>query len=237
MRIQVWHIVVIFSTLLLVSGCVDPPIDLRTRPAAQDETLVSGEPCMPPCWYGIFPEETRTQDAINTVTNLSFVNPDSVEETTRDLYVNTDNSILWRYIGTSSFGGNLSIRNGIVIWWQIDYPKFLKLKDIVSVIGEPDFVWAGRVGGAGTEHIYRFYFSHRGLLLQSRMYGADTRKDGKVLLGPDIEIANSRYFSPQILEGYLVNIVGASNKQAVRIKGFYQPWPGFGEWIEMQPEY
>jgi hypothetical protein len=165
------------------------------------------------------------------------VNPDSVEETTRDLYVNTDNSILWRYIGTSSFGGNLSIRNGIVIWWQIDYPKFLKLKDIVSVIGEPDFVWAGRVGGAGTEHIYRFYFSHRGLLLQSRIYGVGTRKGGKVLLGPDIEIASSRYFSPQTLEDYLVNIVGVSNKQAVQIKDFYQPWPGFDEWIEMQPEY
>jgi len=225
------------AALLLVVGCVDPPIDLRTRPAVQDETLVTGKPSLPPCWYEIISGETNTQDALNIVKRLSFVDPKSVVETTRDLYENTDNSILWFYSGTPDFGGRLSIHRDRVIWYRVSYPNNLRFGDIVAQVGEPDWVWVGREGGAGTEHIFQFIFEARGLMLESRLYGAGTAKDGKVLLSSDIEIADARYFQPQSLKDYLKNIVGATETQTDQMKEAYQPWPGFGVSIEMRKLY
>ena len=238
MPLRLIAIFFILSSLFFISGCAESSIDLRVQPTVQDETLVSGEPCLPPCWYGVIPEKTLTQDAMRLVIAIPFVDPESVEETTRDLYKNTDSSILWSYQGASDFGGDLSIRNGTVIWWRVSYPLSLKLEDIISTIGEPDWVWAGPAGGGEVvAHIYRFYFRHSGLLLESRMYGVDMKQGSKVLLDPEIEIARSRYFRPQSIESYLINIVGASEEQADQIKKLYLPWPGFGKWIEMQPEY
>ncbi len=104
-------VLIILSSLFLLSGCAESVIDLRVQPAVQDETLITGEPCLPPCWYGIIPEETSIRDAVQILTTIPFVDPKSVKETTRDLYKNTDKSILWNYQGTSDFGGDLSIKN------------------------------------------------------------------------------------------------------------------------------
>ncbi len=231
-------VLIILSSLFLISGCAESVVDLRVQPAVQDETLITGEPCLPPCWYGIIPEETSIRAAVQILMTIPFVDPKSVKETTRDLYKNTDKSILWNYQGTSDFGGDLSIKNGSVIWWQVSYPNYLNLEDIVDVIGVPNWVWAGRAGGGEiVAHVYRFYFRRSGLLLESRMYGTNMRQDSKVLLDPEIEITRSTYFRPQTIESYLVNIVGASEEQSDQIKELYRPWPGFGKWIETRPEF
>ena len=228
---------VLLAALLLAVGCVDPPLDFSTRPTIQDETLVTGRPCLPPCWHGIIPGETNTQDALNLVKQLPFVDSATVEETVKDLYLNTDNSILWLYPGTSDFGGRLFFNRNRVSWLRVSYPVYLRLEEIIARTGEPDWVWAGKAGSAGTEYIFRFFFETSGLMLESRLYGAGTAIDGKTLLSSDIEIEQARYFQPQSLRDYFTDILGAKETESKQISEAYLPWPGFGVNIELRELY
>jgi len=52
--------------LLLLAACAPPP-ELRNNALLQDRSLVTGEPCGPPCFRGIIPGETRWNDALTVI--------------------------------------------------------------------------------------------------------------------------------------------------------------------------
>lgn len=54
--------------LVLLAGCLPQP-SLRSELFLDDRSLVSGEPCGAPCWYGIVPGETSWLEAIEAVQN------------------------------------------------------------------------------------------------------------------------------------------------------------------------
>ncbi|MBN2469910.1 MAG: hypothetical protein JXN59_04220 [Anaerolineae bacterium] len=63
------HVIVLSVILLvLVAGCLPQP-SLRSELFLDDRSLVSGEPCVAPCWNGIVPGETTWTEAITLVQN------------------------------------------------------------------------------------------------------------------------------------------------------------------------
>src|SRR3990172_586921 len=43
-----------------------------------DKSLLTGEPCAPPCWYGITPGTTSETEALDIVNGLEFINPGTI---------------------------------------------------------------------------------------------------------------------------------------------------------------
>jgi len=57
---------VLFLLVLVVAACAPPP-NLLDDTLLQDESLITGEPCAPPCFRGITPGETRWNDALTII--------------------------------------------------------------------------------------------------------------------------------------------------------------------------
>ncbi|NOZ49427.1 MAG: hypothetical protein GXP37_05175 [Chloroflexi bacterium] len=231
--------VVTIIGILVMNSCAFPlPIvDTRVRPAVSDNSLLTGEPCLPPCWYNILPGSTQTIEAIEKVRKLEFVNPISIERTSRAVYTGTDDAIRWNYQGTNDFGGGIYIADDIVKWLRVSHPNYLALEDVILTIGEPDWVWAGRAGGAGNHYIYRFVYEEEGIMLESRMYGDNSQMPKSIIVVPDIEISEAFYFASRTLAQYLVEIRGVSDAELENIMSDYQNWPGYGAKIRTQKEY
>lgn len=52
---------VLLAILLASAACfglMPPP------PPVQDESLAAGQPCLPPCWHGIYPGQTSVDEAV-----------------------------------------------------------------------------------------------------------------------------------------------------------------------------
>jgi len=48
----------------------------------QDRSLFTGEPCLPPCWYGLHVGESNYDDVLTIVNSLSFIDADSIKTNT-----------------------------------------------------------------------------------------------------------------------------------------------------------
>lgn len=232
-------IVAAIIVILTTNSCAFPVpmFDTRIRPAVSDDSLVTGEPCLPPCWYDILPGSTNTTTALEKVSLLEFVNPTPVERTNRAVYFGTDDAIRWSYQETNDFGGGIYVAEDIVKWFRVDHPNYLVLEDIITSIGEPDWVWAGRAGGAGNHYIFRFVFEEMGLMLESRMYGDNSPMPETVNVISDIQIGEAYYFAPRSLEQYLMEIRGVSEDGLDGVMNDYQNWPGYGAEIKTQKDY
>lgn len=73
------------STLLLLSCAVSKPLFQKTPPELPDDpyvdrSLISGQPCEAPCWYGLKLGESSILDVRSTLQSLPFVNHSGVLE-------------------------------------------------------------------------------------------------------------------------------------------------------------
>ena len=230
----IWLLAAVITTMVMaISGCV--PAVMPPPPPVQDESLVTGKPCLPPCWYGIVPSQTTVEEAIEIVTGLPFVAPDSVTWRTYDLPKGFDEAVDWQYVGAThpTHGGVLYVRLGLVARIRAFLPRALKLADVLATQGEPDSVLV-RVGMSPGElpaYYFDFFYSERGLWLTGSQGHTGKEGEGSVLLSPDIAISEAQYLGPMDLVSYLIEMQGHSEEAAREIADFYQPWPGLGQEI------
>ncbi len=222
----------VVTVVAAISGCVGftPP-----PPPVQDESLVTGKPCLPPRWYDIVPGQTTVEEAMEIVKALPFVAPDSVVRTTRSLPEGVGEVVDWQYIGAThpTHGGDMNVRQGIIVSIRVFLPRGLRLADVLAAQGEPDLVavGVGMVGiplGEGLGHYFDFFYSEHGVMLSSTGYPA---KEGqqRATLSPEITITEAEYFAPRNLVSYFIEVQGDTEESAgVRAKR-YQPWPGLGK--------
>jgi hypothetical protein len=125
--------------------------------AAYDRSLITSEPCAPPCWYGIQPGDTQ-ESAVNRLRELPFVDGATIEE--------QNGEVSWDdVIPGKSGGGTLTFRQGelATISYQLQYP--LSLMELVDIFGEPHGfdVFTSR-GTRGIETILYIYWPSQGLV-------------------------------------------------------------------------
>jgi len=223
---------------IVLSGCL--PI-MPPPPSVQDESLTTGEPCLPPCWYGIHPGQTTLQEAIEIAKGLPFVDPASVIQNARDLPERIDQVVDWQYVGATrpTHGGVLYVRQGTIARIRIFLPRKLKLADVLVTQGKPDLVAVdvGMVGigpmAEGLGYYLYFFYSQRGVMLSSIGYPL---KEGQqyATLSPDITIEKAEYFTPTDIVGYFVE-KGVTEESAKSVAWRYQPWPGLGKDLMLEP--
>ncbi len=77
LRYARWSLLLAVLVLLLVVRCLAP--DERDErhftmdPALADRSLLTNEPCAPPCWYGLVPDVSTKDEVINKLQTLPFI--------------------------------------------------------------------------------------------------------------------------------------------------------------------
>ena len=153
---------VLFSitlSIILLSACGKYPLSptptiTELPPQFIDQSLQSGYPCCPPCWYGIEAGESDIDETKETLKSLSFLNSDSIRERESQYW----DPVLGRHVN----GRLLAVDNikpedyqalgfSIVDGRVMDFTLYLNysfsFEEIINRIGTPDYVRFFNQGG------------------------------------------------------------------------------------------
>ncbi|NIN64989.1 MAG: hypothetical protein GTO63_09870 [Anaerolineae bacterium] len=134
--------VLVYSLALLpiLAGCGEsPPLDM---------SLLTGEPCEPPCWQGLTPGESTLQEVNEFMRTSRFVDPQTVDRSQLDRGGQPVGLIIW-WLSTVGGGrgyNSFSIEDGVLNYMTIypDYP--LTLERLIERYGPPEKYVAGLRG-------------------------------------------------------------------------------------------
>lgn len=180
-----------------------------------DRSLITGQPCSPPCWQDITPGVTNQVDATNILRRSTFLDHTS-------LRVNGDSKdggCLWEWIVPSKGMLPLMIwRNGTVSEIKLGLTYYVELQDAFNRYGPPEAITS--VQGGNPEKWYwsvDLYYPHIGLEL--RIFTDDFSSE----VTPHTEIVAVLYYAPKTLTERIIEKYGSDTSVFVR------HWEGFGE--------
>ncbi len=131
----------------------------------RDDSLLSGEPCAPPCWQDIIPGETEIRTARAIVQELESLN--IVDE--------AEGNLLFRQGEGDPCCQILSGEDGIVTAILLQYAPITGLGDVLAAHGEPQFV-SGQPFSE-REAVLMLYYPARRLALFAVVGGHDGQLD------------------------------------------------------------
>ncbi|MCW5877584.1 MAG: hypothetical protein KIS80_01795 [Anaerolineales bacterium] len=133
---------------LLLSACAKAvPIEF------QDRTLLDGEPCLAPCWYGIEIGVDNQESIRQKVVGLSFLDPD-IESIAGLGFSETPDEVV------SATSIRYGCRHRTTLQWCVNfilvddqlrqirvYPNYeLSIEELVQSLGPPDYISAREMG-------------------------------------------------------------------------------------------
>lgn len=129
---------------ILLSACIESTCYLKYPDMVSgeleklvDKSLLTGEPCEPPCWYNITPGITSDNEALDIVSELDFINSDTI-----DLQRGSRGGVIvWQTIFSENqiTNGNIAFdQKGIVYSVIVVLSYHITLKELIEVIGDPD---------------------------------------------------------------------------------------------------
>lgn len=130
---------VLQSLLLRCEGPYSPGVEPQALdPTEGDTSLVTGEPCAPPCWQGLLPGESTKQEALQTLEKLSFVDGDTIGVRVPVSPFEGRELIEWMH-----GSGQIVVDNEVIRSIAVDLFYDLELQRLVEVKGEPAgyFAW------------------------------------------------------------------------------------------------
>jgi hypothetical protein len=194
-----------------------PTIDLNKTPQAItrpdfNAAWLQGDPCAPPCWQGITPNETRLEDALELLNQLPFVK--KIEQH------GGENIFIWFTTDTLSYSGSLSFQKEPPYTIERIHlsVKPVQLGEIIAAYGEPSYVSVSteRVlipeGGPGSDpYFYRFkiLYVEQGFMISYSDFtpidyiGAEQMLESMVLFGNSSQVPLDEDLK-QIWDGTLI---------------------------------
>ncbi len=219
-----WWLVLILLVLLLAAGC-QPREELvfPMDPALADRSLVTGEPCAPPCWYGLVPDVSSEAEVISTLQTLPFVDASTITVAQESSTLYPDERVLrfgCQYpggsaeCGAATFSGERLKTMGV--WLQIP----VTLETVVERWGPPEYVTYGPVSPERAECFLTFVWPAAQFVVH-RLVISSGRACDKLREGQGVE-------RTLILDGvgYRAPDRFASYKKGSRP---WVAWPGFSE--------
>jgi hypothetical protein len=163
-----------------------------------DRSLLSGDPCEPPCWQGLVPGFSTAQEVEDVLAASEYVKQDSVQRERWGGF----RTIWWESTASwaSGSGRNAAVIKGEmlqVLMLCLDYE--LALEDIVGRYGTPEKLWAARTSLGGVEVAVRLYYPGEGLIPTLVLQPTN----GYYELEPGSKVTAVRYFAPTSLEGLI----------------------------------
>lgn len=220
---------VLVLTMIYFVGCsVCKPQPLSAYPVEQeqiDKSLITGEPCPPPCWQGITPGQTNYLDTYGILSQLEFIDQDSMSNTS-DAYLSWHSSFTDTEkapIGSINFNED-GIVSRIAIW-QLEYP--LSLQELFEIVGEPEAVTFFLSGGNFPECYHTiFIWPTDGLEVALPPIPPSELPDSPPYITGDELIMEVRYFEP--MDG--INQYTEASYRDLE----YQAWEGY-EALQLEP--
>lgn len=151
------------TTVLCLALLISGTLTSCSAPPPLDTSLLTGDPCEPPCWQGLTPGVSTAQQVEDFLSASQYVKPDSLDRerwgTTRT--ISWESTAWW----TANAAPNALTLHGdtlMVIWIQLDYE--LTLEDLLDRYGPPQRYWARWRGWGGADAIVNLYYPTLGLV-------------------------------------------------------------------------
>ena len=198
-----------------------------------DMTLLTGEPCEPPCWHGLTPGMSTEEDVNEFLATSELVDQSTLfrGDLTSGLGEVVGVAVQWwsradMASGPSPLGNHLSIRDGVLHNMIIGLDVEVTLQDLLERYGPPDkfSAWA-----EGVEVPYvnvSLYYPRHGLMVTVIIPLDDPQ------LTPESEAVQVWYFRTASLEDLLVPTRDARYPSVS--EDTLQDWHGYGP-IELVP--
>ena len=154
---------ILLSVCVLMSsvGMVASQEATSEPPTSAMPSLIDGDLCTPPCWYGLVPGESTLEDVLQMFSNHPDLfgnelveggqtyNGSPILEPRLDLQPLLDHQSVGFFWSISNFGGSTTIGNVIrlndnhVATMAIKPTEVVSLSEVLSIWGQPDLIRAG----------------------------------------------------------------------------------------------
>ena len=202
-------------------GCGQPPIDM---------SLLTGDPCEPPCWQGLTPGSSTEDDVNKFLETSRFVDLHCIfrsDVTTASAGV-VGVGIQWRSTAGRSRGvdSNQFVIEGGVLRYIFVYPDYdITLDSLLEKYGPPEKVnvaITGSFGGVPRVGVTLFYPT-KGFTADLELPIDDAR------LGPDSTVLRLWYSQAAPLEQFLELGKGYLGRTPEQWLESLREWPGYGQ--------
>lgn len=131
-------ILISIIVILGTSACRNNVVT-RDSEAGREITLLTGDPCLPPCWYGIVPGETTIEDVKVALPTLSFVDEESINEHKYTYSSGLEWSMSWLSLRNRKEAGEIWFdETGLVSRIGHYWGRDVELKELIDIYGPPD---------------------------------------------------------------------------------------------------
>lgn len=224
MEHKLQHLVLWAVLANLLVACTALPANTNTRPG--DVSLLTSQPCAPPCWYNIVPGRSTSDDVRRILPTLPFIDAQSIKEQ----HSEEDRSYFrWRYTNPPGASGSILLQNDIVVMVEAEPGIKLELREVVDRFGPPDRVLPNNfVLPDGGYYAVLIYYPNKGLAfgtprLPHLGYGAE-----EYSIESAFPINTVYYLEPETLEQLMINVHEIRPEQVKSVLERTYPWQGFG---------
>lgn len=200
-------------------ACSSEVVTLPTGDNAElvDDSLLTNQPCQPPCWYGIVPGQTSHEEAADIVARLDFINTASISD--QDDCNRGFACIKWTtalsdypyYVGT------ILTRDELVVSISIGLEYEFTVSDLIDIYGPPDKVLIN-----ATPQGRCYYFD---LIWLTEGITAGPENSADPVLAGNQKLLGVGYFVPtSTIENYWMNTANLPQSEASQQAAQYVDW-------------
>jgi hypothetical protein len=203
----------------------------RITPDAElmDVSLLTCEPCEPPCWYGLVPGESTFDEAWEVLPGLPFIKPTTIERLGRE-FIYWDNAF---EDGSLMMGGSIHFDDdGRIESISLRVEYYLELQELIILYGEPAGFTIGDIGPTGGSPDFRSFiliWPQRGLIADITTEYSDNFQSFYQVspLIPEMRIGRVMYFEPASNMQELVEAESWMRLDSEIETGHYHEWNGY----------
>jgi hypothetical protein len=210
----------LLCALAVLGGCTPKP--------ELDRSLLTGDPCSPPCWHNITPGESSEEDVRAVLEGSPYVKEDSLGVTPTERAGVPH--VIYGWQGRGKMLNRVYVREGKVFHIKLTLDYKLTLGEAVQEFGHPETVYAHLDGNGGYSVV--FEYPTQGLTLDSytwpedNVYIAIDRGVGPV--SEEMLVTWVSYYAPTSLECALRDVFLFGPAKVAYFMDHAQDWDGFG---------
>jgi hypothetical protein len=215
------------TALLLVLAACSPQLVARLGfGPGPDRSILTGEPCLLPCWYGIVPGETSETDALRLLLQNAHVDRQSLEKQV-DKQGNVE--LFWLSLMGTGFDA-VHVQGGIarVIALVPEIP--LTLGDVTTRYGPPQSLSASYGSYEDPNYQYSVQLYYPSLGLSVYLHTKLLMSNNQPLINSDMRVTNIYYFEPGPMDAMFAEArdFGVSGLWTNHDMDRLEAWHGFG---------
>lgn len=187
------YTILVLLLALLFASCRGGPHEGQV-----DKSFITGQPCSPPCWYGLYLDESDEQEVRATLADLEFIDQSRIREWGAVWFDDkAAKEVHWScYMPNETLCGGalLSVDKLKRLWMVVGFE--LLMTDVIETHGQPEYIDYGPTGTEVMGCAISFYWPEKLIYISSNNDYSECQeleKSGK--LDPEILATTIMYFS------------------------------------------